>query len=149
MWNSLCPEPYSPQAGNKNLKHSFYISVSLWEYKGIIEYNLLVKVTSRRRLLPFICNNVRSAESEVYLNLIYCPRHMSSPHIIVLWRLSGEERIDCILLGPRQLPQWSLFLKTIRWSWYSNGFRFGQLRSLIWKTHSGRRSKHCPHIDRQ
>ena len=105
--------------------------MSLWQYKGIIEYNLLVKVTSRRRLLPFICNNVRSAESKVYLNLIYCPRHMSSPHIIVLWRLSGEERIDCILLGPRQLPQWSLFLKTIRWSWYSNRFRFGQFSLLM------------------
>ena len=43
--------------------------------------------------------------------------------------LFGTEWIT-VYFGPRQSLQWTPFLKTIRWSWYSNRFGFGQFSLL-------------------
>ena len=124
MWTPPCPQL---------LYHNFRISVvgvfDLWN-------NLLVKMSGWWRLFSFI-DQIWDLLSPLILWFILqntCPRLRSVASCYCLLInggsfLFGTEWIT-VYFGPRQSLQWTLFLKTIRWSWYSNRFGFGQFSLL-------------------
>ena len=74
--------------------------------------------------------------SDLYSTTHVPPYHLPGlwPRIILSSPQPGTYSLPFTLVLNSLYHQWTPFLKTIRWSWYSNRFRFGQFSLLMQNT---------------